>query len=177
MSFFRVNVRRSLIVLAAATLLLAFSFSSGSESAYAGPIISVGDEWFCDASFEGDTCETMVPTGTLVTWSWVGSLPHNTVGPDWASSIQTSGTFARTFNTQGEFSYICTVHPITMKGKIIVSDAAVGGIAELPVLNDTGQLSTEEEGDRAVLFGAIIAAVLVSTAVVGAGWLTLRRRT
>ncbi len=119
-------------------------------------------------------------------------MPHNVVecganfskglactgggGPDWASSTQVSGTFARSFDTEGEFYYLCTVHPTTMRGKIVVSGAAVGGIAELPGLSSTSQQAADPGGDRSVLIGAIIAATLVSMTVAVTAWLTLRRR-
>ena len=192
MSLFRMSIRKSLIALAAAALLLMLSLSSGPDTANAGPSIDVGDVWFCDVSFQNGVCETTVPAGSLVTWTWVGFLPHNVVecgtnfskglsctgggGPDWASSTQTSGTFARVFDTQGEFFYLCTVHPITMRGKIIVSGAAVGGIAELPGLSSTSQLAADSGGDRSVLIGAIVAATLVSMTVGLTAWLALRRR-
>ena len=192
MSLLRVSVRKSLIVLAAAGFLLASSLSSGPDTANAGPSIDVGDVWFCDSSFQNDVCETVVPAGSLVTWTWVGFLPHNVVecganfskglsctgdgGPDWASATQTSGTFARSFDTEGQFFYLCTVHPLTMRGKITVSGTAVGGIAELPGLSSSTQLAADSGGDRSVLIGAIVAATLVSMAVAGTVWLTLRRR-
>ena len=190
MSLLRVSFRRSLLVLAAAVLLLTFSFSSSSDTANAGPSIDVGDVWFCDA-FQGLVCETTVPAGSLVTWNWVGFLPHNAVecgtnwnkgplctgggGPDWASATQTSGSFARLFDTEGEFFYLCTVHSTLMRGKIIVSGQAVGGIAELPGLSSTSQLTADTGGDRSVLIAAIIAATLVSMAVVGSSWLMTRK--
>ncbi len=192
MALLRVRVRRFLLVLAAAVFLLTFSLSSSSDSVHAGPSIDVGDIWFCDVSFQSGVCETVVPAGTLVSWTWVGVLPHNAVecgtnfskgltcsgdgGPDWASSTQTSGTFARSFDTEGQFFYICTIHPLTMRGKITVSGAAVGGIAELPGVSSANQLATDAGGGRSVLIAAIVAATLVSMAVVGAGWLALRRR-
>lgn len=177
MSLFRVSLRKSFIVLGVALLLLTVSLSSSSDSAHAGPGIDVGDFWFCGPSFQGGVCGVTVPVGTLVTWTWVGIAPHNTVGPGWASPIQTSGTFTRLFDTEGEFSYLCTVHPLTMNGTIIVSGAAVGGIAELPSLRSTSQLAADVGGDRSVLIGAIVAAALVvCTAVIGAGWLALRKR-
>ncbi len=192
MSLLRVSVRKSLIVLAAAGLLLAFSLSSGSDTANAGPSIDVGDIWFCDVSFQGGVCETTVPAGSLVSWTWVGFLPHNVVecganfskglsctgdgGPDWASATQTSGTFARSFDTEGEFYYLCTVHPVTMRGKITISGTAVGGIAELPGLSSTSQLASHAGGDRSVVIGAVVAAMSVSMAVAVTVWLTLRRR-
>ncbi len=187
-----VTVRKSLIALGAAALLLTFSLSSGSDTANAGPSIDVGDIWFCDSSFQSGVCETVVPAGSLVTWTWVGFLPHNVVecganfskgpsctgggGPDWSSSTQVSGTFARSFDTEGQFFYLCTVHPLTMRGKITVSGTAVGGIAELPGLSSSSQLAADGGGDRSVLIGAIVAATLASMALAGTVWLTLRRR-
>jgi plastocyanin len=58
-----------------------------------------------------------VAVGATVTWTWGSNASngHNVTfagGP--ASDTQVSGTFQRTFNTAGTFSYQCTVHgPMT----------------------------------------------------------------
>ena len=176
MSFLRVSIRKSLMVLAAATLLLTLSLSSGSETANAGPSIDVGDNWFCDASHQFGVCVTNVTIGALVTWTWVGGAPHNVVADDFSSATQTTGTFARSFDTPGEYFYLCTVHPAFMQGTIVVSGTAVGGIAELPGLSSSSQLDADAGGDRSVLIGAIVAATLVSMTVAVTVWLTFRRR-
>lgn len=57
----------------------------------------------------------------IVTWTWTGRNPHSVTfdagGPN--SAIQRSGTFSRTFDTAGVFTYFCSVH-----GRAIMSGTA-----------------------------------------------------
>jgi plastocyanin len=176
MASFQSSVSRLFIVLGVALLLFTFSLSSSSDDAHAQTGINIGDQWFCLPSFQFGVCETNITVGTEVTWTWVGAQLHNTVGSGWASSIKTSGTFAHTFNTEGEFTYLCTVHPLTMNGKITVTGVAVGGIAELPG-SSTSQVAADAGRDRSIiLIGAGLATTLVIVSVASATWLTLRRR-
>ena len=65
--------------------------------------------------------------GGTVHWTWRGGNQHNvtfTGGP--ASATQTNGTYQRTFETAGTFSYICTIHGQVMSGTVtVVADAPV----------------------------------------------------
>ena len=74
-----------------------------------------------------------IDPGQTVTWTWSGSNPHNVTFDDaalTASATQTQGIFERSFDTQGEFTYYCTVHGrAVMSGSVVVGDvgASSGG--------------------------------------------------
>ena len=59
-----------------------------------------------------------------VTWNWTGSFAHtSTSNPTnlWNSGILSHGaTFSHTFNTAGNFPYLCQVHPTLMLGTVSV---------------------------------------------------------
>jgi len=75
--------------------------------------IAVGDNFF-------NPNATTVAVGTTVTWTWSTGTTHNVTFADGPSSGNKSGgTYARTFNTAGTFSYQCTIHP-GMVGSIVV---------------------------------------------------------
>jgi len=73
-----------------------------------------------------------VGVGATLTWTWNsctgdgygGSMctSHSVKFDDGVSSsrIQSSGTFSRTFNTAGTYSYHCAVHGTAMAGTIVV---------------------------------------------------------
>ena len=94
-------------------------------------MVNVGDNWFCNPSYEGGVCPTSIWTGDTVTWNWVGNLPHTTTAcsdanfnncaaaQGWDSGIMTDGTFPHTFNSAGTFYYRCDIHP-QMRGRIDV---------------------------------------------------------
>jgi plastocyanin len=49
-----------------------------------------------------------------------GSVPHDVKGPDFASVIQSKGTYVHTFNQAGTFKYVCTIHS-GMDGTVVVN--------------------------------------------------------
>lgn len=77
-----------------------------------------------------------VPTGTTVTWKWDACtdtggyggygtcVSHNVTfddGSGLSSGTQSSGTFARTFNTVGTYKYHCSIHGAdVMSGQVVV---------------------------------------------------------
>ncbi len=71
-----------------------------------------------------------VDVGQTVTWTWAGSAPHNVTFDDSSvgnSSTQTDGSFQRTFDAAGAFTYYCAVHGrAVMSGSVVVGD---GGVA------------------------------------------------
>ena len=70
-----------------------------------------------------------VATGTTVTWSNIGQLPHTVTARDESFDsgfLMTGDSYRLTFNTPGPIDYFCTIHP-EMVGTIIVTGAAVGG--------------------------------------------------
>jgi len=61
-----------------------------------------------------------VERGTRVTWTNRDSLAHTVTGSGLDSpSLGQGQTFGYTFNTAGDFSYICSLHP-TMRGQVTV---------------------------------------------------------
>ena len=95
--------------------------------------VDVGEYWFCDPSYQSGVCETTVDVGGTVVWDFDQALaPHTatdcgadcdapTATPLWDSGLLTSGTFAQTFDSPGSFLYYCSVHPDTMRGRIVVN--------------------------------------------------------
>lgn len=62
-----------------------------------------------------------VPAGTTVVWDWNdGAIGHDVVGEDFASEIQSDGTFRHTFEEPGTYTYYCSLHP-NMTGTIEVT--------------------------------------------------------
>jgi plastocyanin len=75
---------------------------------------------------------TTVPTGTTVTWTWDACsddgyggrtcVAHSIVFDNEASAspTQSTGTFARRFESSGTFTYHCGVHGGAMTGQVVV---------------------------------------------------------
>ena len=95
--------------------------------------ITVGNLWFCDASFQNGVCETTINAGDTVAWDFGGvTLSHTTTecgdscdapsgSPLWDSGTVSDGsTFQFTFNEPGTYSYRCNIHPGPMRGRITV---------------------------------------------------------
>lgn len=69
------------------------------------------------SSFE--PADVRIDSGTAVTWRWAEGMAHDVVGSDFASAIQTDGTFTHTFEQPGAYDYWCNLHP-GMKGTVTV---------------------------------------------------------
>jgi plastocyanin len=66
------------------------------------------------AKFAYTPKEITVAPGTKVVWTNRDETPHTVTSSDktFASAgLDTSDTFEHTFTTEGDFAYICTVHP------------------------------------------------------------------
>lgn len=117
----------------AAFALAAVSFGTGAQAKTVE--IEAGNLYFCDASKEGQVCETAgVVAGDTVTWR-VASGSHQVVqctdatfasctGGFDLGSFSTGQTKSQTFNAAGDVFYRCAFHPSDMKGKIVVAAAA-----------------------------------------------------
>ncbi len=72
-----------------------------------------------------------VDPNKTVTWTWNGNNQHNVTFDD--SSIGNSatlayGTFSKSFGTDGEYTYYCTIHGRTvMSGAVVVGASNVSG--------------------------------------------------
>jgi len=79
--------------------------------------VKVGDEYFSPKRIT-------IQSGDTVRWNWVGSLRHNvtvTRGPRmFHSKTQRSGHYSRAIVRRGTYRYICTIHPLSMRGRITV---------------------------------------------------------
>lgn len=94
---------------------LFFSATSDPGAPVSGATeVAVRDNLFAPAAIE-------VPAGTTVTWTWEGRHSHNVVGNGFESPVQTSGTFARTFDAAGVHDYECTLHG-GMRGSVVVME-------------------------------------------------------
>ena len=128
---------RALILAPFGALLIAastFIASPGATSAEEVQIVSA-DFYFCDQSFQNGICETTVATGDTVTWDNVEGL-HTVTQCDDAFGVcplpggfdsgflSPDDTFAHTFDTVGVFTYWCEIHPVQMRGRIIVEQEA-----------------------------------------------------
>ncbi|KKL27137.1 hypothetical protein LCGC14_2388210, partial [marine sediment metagenome] len=97
--------------------------------------VDIGNEWFGSLSFQDGVYEITAHAGDTVQWNVTEGI-HNVYecgdnwsnvssscdGAAWSSDqVLTSGsTFAYTFDTAGTFYYLCTIHPQTMRGKVVV---------------------------------------------------------
>jgi plastocyanin len=81
------------------------SAGDGAAAAGAGEVIIEG------FNFVPETIE--VPTGTAVTWTNKDTAAHTVVdeGLFESEELDQGETFSFTFDTPGEYSYICGIHP------------------------------------------------------------------
>ena len=99
--------------------------------------VPVGDAWFCDETFGGGVCDTVIAVGDTVSWNFGDAvLPHTTTAcgascdaptatPLWGSGVVAGGggPFEFTFTEPGTYLYYCEVHPFSQRGRIIVEEA------------------------------------------------------
>lgn len=77
--------------------------------------VNIGDDFFSPGSIQ-------VAPGTTVTWTWPSGVSiHNVTFTDGNSSGDKGpgGSYSRTFNTEGTFNYLCTLHG-GMNGSVLV---------------------------------------------------------
>jgi plastocyanin len=79
--------------------------------------VRVGDFFFRSKSIT-------IQRGDTVRWVWVGQAPHNvtvTSGPRrFSSRTKTDGAYRKQLRRRGTYRYICTVHPDSMRGRVVV---------------------------------------------------------
>lgn len=75
-----------------------------------------------DNDFDPD--DIRVSAGQTVTWTWRGNNQHNVTFDNVSvgnSATKSDGTFQRTFNDTGTFTYYCTIHGrAVMSGEVLV---------------------------------------------------------
>jgi plastocyanin len=114
----RVSLRRSLPTVLSLGLGLGTLSCGDSTGPGSGDVVQVQDD-----SFNPST--KTITAGGAVTFQWTGAHQHNVTWVDQvtASPTQSSGTYARNFNTPGSYEYYCSIHgtPTSgMRGSIVV---------------------------------------------------------
>ena len=124
----------ALLALVGSALLLLDSGPAADAQTTAS--VSIGDNWFCNSSFAGGTCDTSITAGDTVLWTNDGTNPHTvTECGDASCTVPQSGgfdsgtltngqTFQHTFPTAGTYEYYCFIHGSSvMQGRVIVAAA------------------------------------------------------
>ena len=185
---------------ALSTLLIGGAGVYGAPSAQSGPLVQIGDFWFCNAgdsachtSNTGDVDSAVtIAAGETVQWNWTGASTHSVTacsGSDFAtcgeaqgfdSGIKSSGTFSRAFSQAGTFYYRCQVHPAEMHGQVTVTGTATGGGGAQPAAPaPAGAAQMPQTGGAPSDGGSVPYSLLLSgaaVAVILAGGLALRAR-
>ena len=162
--------------------------------------ILVGDFWFCNSSFEGGVCQTTINAGDTVVWDFSRAASQHTTtecgascdSPSathlWSSGTVSGGTFQFTFEQSGTFLYYCQVHPLQMRGRIVVQAAqptATSPAGQTPAARATstpapsgGGLPTSGQGPPSGSSDWWLLAALASggAGLIAIGASTLRRR-
>lgn len=172
------------------TLWLHFGPTSTPTASAAQVTVLVGDNWFCDPTFQNGVCTTEVAVGGTVLWDFSAAGTNHTttegctlcaapsLPPLWDSGVvDPGGTFAFTFSQPGMYPYDSTLQPLEMRGVIVVQSGPVGGIAELPEVAGTPlEAPGSSRSTSAGLLASIAAAVAAGTVTLsGAAWYARRR--
>lgn len=91
------------------TVVGAVVFATSAEAASAAPIVEVGITKFAFAPKE-----ITVAPGTKIVWTNRDETPHTVTSNDksFASKgLDTDDKYEHTFEGEGDFAYLCTVHP------------------------------------------------------------------
>ena len=155
--WFRLTGAVALTLLVALAAGLSLMHPGSGRRADAAPqtvTVNVGNNWFCDASNQGDAlttfCKTTINVDDTVEWVRVAGT-HNVAEcgatwGDWNGSDTcdpaawrspgflngTTTTFSRQFTTPGTFYYLCELHGLEMKGEINVVAAATATNTSVP---------------------------------------------
>lgn len=116
----RLLVRTAALAVAAA--LLAACGSTGPAPAAAlpddvGPVTEDPTVTVADNVFVPE--DVVVEVGAEVTWVWDARAVHDVVGDGFESEVKVEGTFTHTFDSEGAYTYVCTLHP-GMEGTVYV---------------------------------------------------------
>jgi plastocyanin len=118
--FIELPVQRLLLVLALAAsstrTTCEFRSGTGVDGFVSGGdsrVVTVGNNYFSPAAIT-------VPRGTTVTWQWAPDASSHSVTFDdgESSAVRDAGSFSRTFDFTGTYTYYCTVH-----GRAVMSGA------------------------------------------------------
>lgn len=103
--------------IAFAAVVLPPAAADQSPAASATKRVRIGDNFFSRTSLA-------IRRGDRVRWVWVGRNRHNvtvTRGPrKFRSRTKRSGSYRKRLRARGTYRYICTVHPVDMRAKLVV---------------------------------------------------------
>ncbi|HEV8574819.1 MAG TPA: plastocyanin/azurin family copper-binding protein [Dehalococcoidia bacterium] len=170
-------------IVASAALVLDGGPEAGAQTT---ANVAIGDNWFCDVSFAGATCDTNITAGDTVLWTNTGTNPHtvtecgNAFTPcpqpgGFASLTLTNGqTFSLAFPTAGTYEYFCNIHGNTMQGRVIVAAAqqtATPSPSPTPGPTTSGASGTSPTATRTTAVPAVIVGAGGTPADSGPSWL------
>lgn len=61
-----------------------------------------------------------VAVGEPVTWTFLDPVLHDVQGDGWGSPLLADDAYAHVFTAPGTSDYVCSLHPITMRGRVVV---------------------------------------------------------
>ena len=108
----RLILRNAIVALAAGAATALALAAANENSAHAALSTTPVDVAITKFAFEPK--EITVAPGTKVVWTNRDEAPHTVTSGDksFASKgMDTDDTFAHTFAAEGDFAYVCTVHP------------------------------------------------------------------
>ena len=138
----KLPMRKAAISAAALFTALGLAWLAAQPAGAETERVVVGSNYFCAPSFEREVCTTTVTVGDTVTWD-VSQFTHtvtecivptfiNCAG-GFDSGLLTAGeTFSQTFDVAGSHDYYCAVHPIEMRGVVVVIAAATDTPTPVP---------------------------------------------
>ncbi len=111
---------------AGAVLLFAAACSSGPSVATPTPAAAAcsgsGGTAVAVVDFAFEPTDATVAVGGTVTWTNTGAAAHTVTfadGPD-CGRMNSDSSVSRTFDAAGTFAYVCTFHPGSMTGTVVV---------------------------------------------------------
>lgn len=105
------------IVLAAAAVTACDNGDGGEGGLSPSDAVATTEVDVVDNEFQPSVIE--IEAGDTVTWTWGGQSQHDVAGDGFESEVQTSGTFSHTFESPGEYDYVCNIHS-GMNGLVVV---------------------------------------------------------
>jgi plastocyanin len=172
MSWKLVHLRRLLLVTPFAVALVLVSVAAvglmtpNKADAQATQAIDIANFAFSPAS-------VTIEAGTTVTWTNSDSATHNVTdnGGAFASGdLATGQSYSYTFDTEGTYNYMCTIHP-QMLGTIVVTAAggeptatapatATEAPTGMPATGSGSSMSSAASQTNVLLIAAVVAAML-----------------
>lgn len=115
------RVRRTVVVAASVVAVIGagtLAWWLGSDPRRGVEAVGTTEVLVADDAFGPSVVEVAV--GDTVTWTFADDVAHDVSGDGFESALMTEGTFAATFDEPGTYDYVCTIHPISMRGRVVV---------------------------------------------------------